>query len=88
MADSAAAQPIAAQSIAAMSFEQALGELEQIVQRLEQGKIPLEDAINAYERGAALRQHCEAKLSEAKERVDRISIGADGSPVLSTFQTA
>lgn len=74
MPDNASPTPIPA-----MSFEQALGELEQIVQRLEQGKIPLEDAINAYERGSALRQHCEAKLREAKERVDRIAVAADGS---------
>ena len=60
MVEGAASVPIPS-----MSFEQALGELEQIVQRLEQGKIPLEDAINAYERGAALKQHCEAKLREA-----------------------
>ena len=83
MADSAPSVPIDA-----MSFEQALAELEQIVQRLEQGKIPLEDAINAYERGAALKQHCESKLREAKERVDRISIASDGSVSTVPFQTA
>ena len=82
MADSASSPPITS-----MSFEQALGELEQIVQRLEQGKIPLEDAINAYERGAALKQHCEAKLREAKERVDRISVAADGSVSAVPFAT-
>ena len=82
MVESASSPPITS-----MSFEQALGELEQIVQRLEQGKIPLEDAINAYERGAALKQHCEAKLREAKERVDRISVASDGSVSTAPFAT-
>ena len=62
----------AAPEIAAMSFEQALGELEQIVSRLEQGKITLEDAINSYERGAALKRHCEAKLREAQAKIEKI----------------
>ena len=83
MADSASCVPIES-----MSFEQALAELEQIVQRLEQGKIPLEEAINAYERGSALKRHCEAKLRQAKERVDRISIAADGSVSTVPLQTA
>jgi exodeoxyribonuclease VII small subunit len=66
--------------IAAMSFEDALGELEQIVKRLEAGSAKLNDAITAYERGALLRRHCEAKLREAQARVDKIVIGADGVP--------
>ena len=74
--------------IGTMSFEQALAELEQIVARLEQGKIALEDAINAYERGAALKQHCEAKLREAKERVDKISVGPDGAVSTVPFAAA
>jgi exodeoxyribonuclease VII small subunit len=64
--------------IAAMSFEEALVELEQIVKRLEEGKGRLDDAISSYERGAQLRQHCEGKLAEAQARVDRIVRGADG----------
>lgn len=64
--------------IAAMSFEEALAELEQIVKRLEEGKGRLDDAISSYERGAQLRQHCEGKLAEAQARVDRIVRGADG----------
>ena len=55
--------------ISELSFELALGELEEIVRQLEQGKSDLEDAIGAYERGAALRKHCETKLKEAKARV-------------------
>jgi exodeoxyribonuclease VII small subunit len=66
--------------IAGMSFEAALAELETIVKRLETGNAKLDDAISSYERGALLKQHCEAKLHEAQSRVDRIVMGADGSP--------
>lgn len=62
-----------------MSFEEALKELETIVRRLEEGKTSLEDAINAYERGAALRLHCEKKLKDARLRVEQIVVGPDGS---------
>ncbi len=65
--------------IAAMSFEDALAELEQIVKRLEEGKGKLDDAIDSYERGAQLKQHCEAKLNEAQARVDKIVRGGDGT---------
>jgi exodeoxyribonuclease VII small subunit len=62
-----------------LSFEEALGELEQIVRALESGQQKLEDAINAYERGSALRRHCEAKLAEAEARVAAIVQKADGT---------
>ena len=65
--------------IAAMSFEDALAELEQIVRRLEGGQVKLDEAIQSYERGAQLKQHCEKKLNEAQQRVDRITLGPDGS---------
>ena len=65
--------------IAAMSFEDALAELEQIVRRLEAGQVKLDEAIQSYERGALLKQHCERKLNEAQQRVERIVIGADGA---------
>ena len=65
--------------IAEMSFEDALAELEQIVRRLEGGQVKLDEAILSYERGAQLKQHCERKLSEAQQRVDRIVIGSDGA---------
>ena len=65
--------------IAAMSFEDALAELEQIVRRLEGGQVKLDEAIMSYERGAQLKQHCERKLNEAQQRVDRIVIGPDGA---------
>jgi exodeoxyribonuclease VII small subunit len=65
--------------VSKMSFEDALAELEQIVRGLEGGQQKLEDAITAYERGAALRKHCEAKLAEAEARVAAIVRSADGS---------
>jgi len=65
--------------IAAMSFEDALAELEAIVRRLEGGQVRLDDAIQSYERGAQLKRHCETKLSEAQQRVDRIVVAADGT---------
>ncbi len=65
--------------VSKMSFEDALAELEQIVRALEGGQQKLEDAITAYERGAALRKHCEAKLAEAEQRVQAIVAGADGA---------
>jgi exodeoxyribonuclease VII small subunit len=63
--------------IVAMSFEEALAELEQIVRRLEGGQVKLDEAILSYERGALLKRHCERKLNEAQQRVDRIVIGDD-----------
>lgn len=65
--------------VGTMSFEDALAELEQIVRGLESGQQKLEDAITAYERGVALRRHCETKLAEAEARVQVIVERADGS---------
>ncbi|HTW50822.1 MAG TPA: exodeoxyribonuclease VII small subunit [Stellaceae bacterium] len=65
--------------IAAMSFEDALAELEGIVRGLESGQVKLDDAIQSYERGAQLKRHCEKKLNEAQQRVDRIVIAPDGA---------
>lgn len=65
--------------IASLSFEDALSELEKIVRNLEEGKTRLDDAVAAYERGAALKRHCEGKLKEAQLTVDKININADGS---------
>lgn len=65
--------------VSTMSFEDALAELEQIVRGLESGQQKLEDAINAYERGVALRRHCETKLEEAEARVQVIVQRADGT---------
>lgn len=66
--------------IAGLSFEQALAELEQIVARLESGQAPLEDSIQLYERGAALKAHCEQRLEAARLRVEKIVVGAGGAP--------
>jgi exodeoxyribonuclease VII small subunit len=71
--------PEAKPDVSALSFEEALAELEQIVRGLENGQQKLADAIDAYERGAALRRHCEAKLTEAEARVAAIVQNADGS---------
>ena len=65
--------------IAALSFEQALAELEKIVAELESGQAPLERSIEVYERGAALTAHCEAKLEAARLRVEKIVVGAQGA---------
>ena len=61
-----------------LSFEDALDELEAIVEGLEQGSGQLDNAIKAYERGTHLKKHCDEKLRAARERVDKINIGADG----------
>ena len=65
--------------IAKLSFEDALQELERIVQTLEGGQGKLDEAIQSYERGAALKRHCELKLAEAQQRVEKIVLAADGS---------
>jgi exodeoxyribonuclease VII small subunit len=61
-----------------MTFEAALKELEQIVSRLEQGEVDLEDSIALYERGQALKAHCEKKLKAAEGRLEKIVLGAKG----------
>jgi len=65
--------------VAAMSFEDALAELERIVRGLEGGQQKLEESIGAYERGSRLRRHCEAKLAQAEQRVQAIVAAGDGS---------
>ncbi len=60
--------------IPALSFEKALAELEDIVAKLEQGRVELEESIALYERGAALKSHCEAKLKAAQERIEKIVV--------------
>lgn len=66
--------------IAAMSFEQALAELDRIVGRLEAGDVELEESIAIYSRGMYLRRHCEARLKAAEERIERVRLGPDGVP--------
>jgi exodeoxyribonuclease VII small subunit len=67
-----------AKKIDAMSFEDALGELESIVRSLESGQTPLEQSIAAYERGIALKTHCENRLGEAQAKIEKITVGKDG----------
>ena len=66
--------------VSEMSFEDAMKELEAVVTRLESGDVPLEDSIKLYERGAALKAHCQKKLAEAEEKVAQITLDADGNP--------
>lgn len=70
----------ALESIEQLSFEAALAELDTLVRALESGQTSLEDSIKAYERGTALKAHCEAKLKDARLRVEKINLSADGKP--------
>ncbi len=76
---------MAEQNIQNMSFEAALGELETLVQNLESGQTSLEDSINAYERGVALKKHCEKKLKEAELKIEQIAQNDDGSVSTAPF---
>ena len=74
--------------IAELTFEQALAALEQVVSQLEGGQVPLEQSIALYERGDALKKHCEAKLGEAELKVEKIVAGGDGdAPATAPFNT-
>lgn len=70
-----------------MSFEEALSELEEIVRGIESGEVDLDGAIQAYERGAALKEHCDTKLREAQEKVSKIKLDADGAITQETVGT-
>jgi len=65
--------------ISNFSFEQAMSELEDVVAKLENGQVPLEDSIKLYEIGNDLKKHCEQKLKEAEEKVAQITFSSDGS---------
>ena len=80
MADSEGEKSGRDSDVASMSFEQAIGELESIVGRLEGGRVPLEESIRIYERGDALRARCEALLKNAEAKVDKITLSRDGTP--------
>ena len=67
--------------IAGMSFEAAMAELEDVVRKLESGQVELEKSIALYEKGAALKAHCEAKLKAAEEKVAKITLGDGGQAV-------
>lgn len=66
--------------VSKMSFEAALKELESIVEQLEKADVELEKSIAIYERGAALKKHCEDKLKSAQMKVDKIVFDEDGAP--------
>ena len=72
----------AATDVSTMSFEKALSELEHIVENLERGDVPLEQSIQIYERGEALKKHCETLLKSAENKVEKIRLNknneADG----------
>ena len=63
-----------------LSFERAIEELETIVKRLEEGKVPLEESVAIYERGEALKRRCEELLRQAEARVEKITLDAAGNP--------
>jgi len=67
--------------IKAMSFEQALQALERIVDDLERGDVPLDQSIRIYERGEALKAHCDRLLKAAEDKVEKIRLSRDGKPV-------
>ena len=63
-----------------LSFERAIEELESIVKRLEEGKVPLEESVAIYERGEVLKARCEELLRQAEARVEKITLDASGRP--------
>jgi len=70
-----------------MSFEDALKELENIVQRLERGDAPLEESITLYQRGASLKAHCDAKLKDAQMKVEKIVLKGNGVAETESFDS-
>ncbi|MGH8638995.1 MAG: exodeoxyribonuclease VII small subunit [Burkholderiales bacterium] len=63
-----------------LAFEKAIEELESIVKRLEEGRVPLEESVSIYERGEALKRRCEELLRQAEARVEKITLDAGGKP--------
>ena len=68
------------QDVKAMTFEQALEALERIVDDLERGDVPLDQSIRIYERGEALKAHCDRLLKAAEDKVEKIRLSRDGKP--------
>ena len=66
--------------VAQLTFERAIEELESIVKRLEDGRVPLEESVSIYERGEALKRRCEDLLRQAEARVQKITLDAGGNP--------
>jgi exodeoxyribonuclease VII small subunit len=75
-------QPVTqeAEDIAKMPFERALAELETVVDKLEKGSVPLEESIAIYARGEALKRRCDELLKSAEQRIEKITLGANGKP--------
>ena len=69
---------IAGKPLNSLSFEQAISELEAIVEQLESGAVSLDKAIDAYSRGMSLKQHCQARLEEARLKVEQIKLPENG----------
>ena len=65
--------------LTALTFEDALRALEDVVRKLESGEVPLDESITLYERGEQLRTHCQARLDAAQLRIERIVAGPDGA---------
>lgn len=80
--------PAGGRAVEQMSFEEALAELEGLVQRLERGQLDLEASIKAYERGTQLRQHCAEKLRQVQLRVEKLTADRDGKPRLAPFEAS
>ena len=76
--DGSAPDAAAAQTPDDLPFERAMEQLEEIVRRLERGDVPLDESVAIYERGEALKRHCEALLKRAEARIQKIAIGPDG----------
>ncbi|MCA1403543.1 exodeoxyribonuclease VII small subunit [Ensifer sp. IC3342] len=70
----------AQQDVSALSFEQAVEELERIVSALERGDVALDKSIEIYERGEALKKHCEMLLKAAEDRIEKIRLDRAGKP--------
>ena len=75
MSDETTAKPVSE-----MTFEEAMAELERVVDTLERGDVALEESIRLYERGAELKTHCEARLKAAEEKVEALTLDAQGAP--------
>lgn len=67
--------------VSTMSFEQALDALEKIVEKLERGDVPLDESIRIYERGEALKTHCDTLLKAAEDKVEKIRLSREGKPI-------
>ena len=74
--------------VESLSFEDALAELEKIVRQLESGGADLKSSIDSYERGVALKKHCEARLKEAQGKIEKITVAADGKVSTEAFKVS